>query len=172
VWGGGGVHTHTPAVACPPRHPHPAASRRRSWCRRRQSCHCRRLLQRRRPARRRCRSAARPSNRPRCSPPTGPPPASSHHHHPQPRFQTLTPMAQEGIVKLNTGAEMPLIGLGTGAWQAPPGEVGAAVKVALEAGYKHVDCAACYAHALGWWRLPRAPARTSRLRTASPRSRA
>jgi aryl-alcohol dehydrogenase-like predicted oxidoreductase len=57
-------------------------------------------------------------------------------------------MAQEGIVKLNTGAEMPLIGLGTGAWQAPPGEVGAAVKVALEAGYKHVDCASCCADAL------------------------
>ena len=29
-------------------------------------------------------------------------------------------------------------------WQAPKGEVGAAVKVALESGYKHIDCAACY----------------------------
>jgi len=37
---------------------------------------------------------------------------------------------------------MPLIGLGT--WQAAPGEVGAAVKSALTAGYKHIDCAACY----------------------------
>ena len=34
------------------------------------------------------------------------------------------------------------VGLGT--WQAAKGEVGAAVKVALEWGYKHIDCAACY----------------------------
>lgn len=43
---------------------------------------------------------------------------------------------------LRTKATMPLIGLGT--WQAAPGEVGAAVKSALAAGYKHIDCAACY----------------------------
>lgn len=46
------------------------------------------------------------------------------------------------MAALRTKATMPLIGLGT--WQAAPGEVGAAVKSALTAGYKHIDCAACY----------------------------
>lgn len=45
-------------------------------------------------------------------------------------------------VTLRTKATMPLIGLGT--WKAGPGEVGAAVKASLAAGYKHIDCAACY----------------------------
>ena len=44
--------------------------------------------------------------------------------------------------KLNSGHDMPMVGLGT--WQAAPGEVGAAVRTALEAGYRHIDCAACY----------------------------
>lgn len=44
---------------------------------------------------------------------------------------------------LNTGTEMPLIGLGT--WNADPDKVGGAVEYALtEAGYRHVDCAAVY----------------------------
>lgn len=29
-------------------------------------------------------------------------------------------------------------------WLSAPGEVGAAVKIALTSGYKHIDCAACY----------------------------
>ena len=45
-------------------------------------------------------------------------------------------------VKLNSGSDMPLVGLGT--WQSSPGEVGAAVSAALDCGYKHIDCAACY----------------------------
>ncbi|EFY95743.1 aldo-keto reductase family protein [Metarhizium robertsii] len=44
--------------------------------------------------------------------------------------------------KLNTGAEIPAVGLGT--WQSKPGEVQAAVSYALQNGYKLVDGAYCY----------------------------
>ncbi|KAL1980913.1 hypothetical protein VTN96DRAFT_3333 [Rasamsonia emersonii] len=44
--------------------------------------------------------------------------------------------------KLNTGASIPAIGLGT--WQAKPGEVGQAVLHALKCGYRHLDCAFIY----------------------------
>jgi aryl-alcohol dehydrogenase-like predicted oxidoreductase len=44
--------------------------------------------------------------------------------------------------KLNTGATIPAIGLGT--WQAKPGEVRDAVSHALKDGYTHLDCALCY----------------------------
>ncbi|KAM7216232.1 NADP-dependent oxidoreductase domain containing protein [Rhypophila decipiens] len=44
--------------------------------------------------------------------------------------------------KLNTGASIPAIGLGT--WQSKPGEVEKAVEAALRAGYRHIDTAYAY----------------------------
>ncbi|KAG8406216.1 hypothetical protein J3459_019296 [Metarhizium acridum] len=51
-------------------------------------------------------------------------------------------MAPPSSFKLNTGASIPAVGLGT--WQANPGEVGKAVEHALKSGYRHIDCALIY----------------------------
>src|SRR5436190_6252816 len=45
-------------------------------------------------------------------------------------------------VELNNGVEMPLLGFGV--FQTPPEETRAAVEVALETGYRHIDTAAAY----------------------------
>lgn len=45
-------------------------------------------------------------------------------------------------IQFSNGDQLPMIGLGT--WKSKPGEVFQAVLWAIEAGYRHIDCAAIY----------------------------
>jgi diketogulonate reductase-like aldo/keto reductase len=51
---------------------------------------------------------------------------------------------QQPYIKLNSGYQMPALGFGTFASQGNPGETHRAVVCALEAGYRHLDCAWFY----------------------------
>ncbi|DBA88993.1 hypothetical protein WJX79_009089 [Trebouxia sp. C0005] len=58
----------------------------------------------------------------------------------QPSHDTLPSAA--GQIVLNSGCNIPRIGLGT--WKSEKGQVRSAVYEAVKAGYRHVDCAAIY----------------------------
>ncbi|KAG5674523.1 hypothetical protein PVAND_004485 [Polypedilum vanderplanki] len=51
-------------------------------------------------------------------------------------------MSCKKFLEFSNGDKMPAIGLGT--WRAPDEEVERALNAALEAGYRHIDCAPVY----------------------------
>ena len=69
------------------------------------------------------------------------PPTRSLVRFPRP-IPTLSAIMPSKTVTLPTGHTLAVNGFGT--WKSEPGKVGAAVKKALEIGYRHIDCAAIY----------------------------
>uniref|UniRef100_A0A0G4HUX6 NADP-dependent oxidoreductase domain-containing protein n=1 Tax=Chromera velia CCMP2878 TaxID=1169474 RepID=A0A0G4HUX6_9ALVE len=53
-----------------------------------------------------------------------------------------TTPAVKSVIPLNDGNSIPAFGYGT--WQAAPGVVGTALKEAVKAGFRHIDCAKVY----------------------------
>ena len=50
----------------------------------------------------------------------------------------------QSTLKLSTGADLPLVGFGT--WRSAPKDTENSVYTALQAGYRHIDCARIYAN--------------------------
>jgi len=61
------------------------------------------------------------------------------HHNRNPENITMAPPTH---FTLNTGAQIPAVGLGT--WKSEPGEVRKAVAYAIKTGYRHIDAALIY----------------------------
>lgn len=60
---------------------------------------------------------------------------------------TITLVDVNSPVKLNNGVEIPCVGYGT--FRTEPAATAAAVKAALQAGYRHIDTASLYKNEAG-----------------------
>lgn len=63
---------------------------------------------------------------------------------PQDTVRDAAPAVTGPVITLNNGVKMPSLGFGTFASHGSEGETHRAVVCALNAGYRHLDCAALY----------------------------